>query len=63
VHHPSPRRGRAAYARGAPDARGARRRALAAAGVDEIELRTDRDYVEPLLRAFRMRERRTASGR
>jgi uncharacterized protein (DUF58 family) len=46
------------YARNAADRRVRRRRALAAAAVEEIELRTDRGYVEPLLRAFRSRERR-----
>ena len=35
-----------------------RRRSFAAAGVEEIELRTDESYVAPLLRAFRARERR-----
>ena len=50
------------YARRALESRARRRRALAAAGIDEIELRTDRDYVEPLLRAFRLRERRRAGA-
>ncbi|MFH1664629.1 MAG: DUF58 domain-containing protein [Candidatus Omnitrophota bacterium] len=31
---------------------------LRAAGVDNIDIRTDRSYVEPLIRFFRMRERR-----
>ena len=38
----------------------ARRRLFGAAGVDEIYLRTDRPYVEPLLRFFRLRARRAA---
>jgi hypothetical protein len=46
------------YADRAREAAGKRRRSLAAIGVDEIPLRTDRSYVEPLLRAFRARERR-----
>ena len=54
---------REAYSRRAEEARIRRRRSLAAAGVEEVELRTDRGYVEPLLRAFRSRERRAASGR
>jgi len=49
---------RAAYARRAADRLARRRRAFAAAGVEEIALSTDRSYVEPLLRAFRARERR-----
>lgn len=59
----SDRRVRDDYTRRAAEARIRRRRALAAAGVDEIELHTDRSYVEPLLRAFRQRERRTAARR
>lgn len=54
----SDRRVREAYARRAADARAGRRRAMAAAGVEEIELRTDEPYVAPLLHAFRARERR-----
>lgn len=49
---------RATYARRAEQAMAQRRRALAAIGVDEIALRTDRSYVEPLLRAFRERHLR-----
>lgn len=49
---------RETYSRRAEEARVRRRRTLAAAGVEEIELRTDRSFVEPLLRAFRSRERR-----
>ena len=32
-------------------------------GVDSVDIRTDSSYVEPLVRFFRMRERRLASGR
>jgi uncharacterized protein (DUF58 family) len=51
-------RTRAAYAQRAADRIARRRRALAASNVEEIPLATDRSYVEPLLRAFRARERR-----
>jgi uncharacterized protein (DUF58 family) len=51
-------RTRAAYAQRAVDRIARRRRALAASNVEEIPLATDRSYVEPLLRAFRARERR-----
>ena len=49
---------RDAYAARAREAAARRSRMLTAIGVDEIPLRTDRSYVEPLLRAFRARERR-----
>jgi len=49
---------RAAYAGRAGERLARRRRAFAAAGIEEIALATDRSYVEPLLRAFRARERR-----
>jgi uncharacterized protein (DUF58 family) len=49
---------RAAYAARASELRDVRRRTLAAVGVEEVALSTDRSYVEPLLRAFRSRERR-----
>jgi uncharacterized protein (DUF58 family) len=49
---------RATYAARARDLRERRRRSFAAAGVEEVPLRTDRSYVEPLLRAFRARARR-----
>jgi uncharacterized protein (DUF58 family) len=49
---------RTAYARRATELRDRRRRTLAAIGVEEVPLYTDRSYVEPLLRAFRSRERR-----
>lgn len=49
---------RATYARRAQAAAAQRRRTLAAIGVDEVALRTDRSYVEPLLRAFRARQLR-----
>ncbi len=54
----SDRTTRAAYARCASKARAARHRAFAAAGVEEIALRTDEPYAAPLLRAFRARDRR-----
>jgi uncharacterized protein (DUF58 family) len=54
----SSREVRAAYARAAADLRERRRRTLAAVGVEEVALATDRSYVEPLLRAFRARGRR-----
>jgi uncharacterized protein (DUF58 family) len=49
---------RTAYAKRATELRDRRRRTLAAVGVEEVPLHTDRSYVEPLLRAFRTRERR-----
>lgn len=49
---------RADYGRRAAERRIRRRRALAAAGVEEIALDTARSYVEPLLRAFRSRQQR-----
>jgi uncharacterized protein (DUF58 family) len=48
---------REAYAARSREAAERRSRTLAAIGIDEIPLRTDRSYVEPLLRAFRVRER------
>ncbi|MFN8543571.1 MAG: DUF58 domain-containing protein [Candidatus Binatia bacterium] len=49
---------RDAFAREAAAARVARDRALRAADVDAVVVRTDRPYAEALLRFFRMRERR-----
>jgi uncharacterized protein (DUF58 family) len=49
---------REAWARRGEEARDRRRRTLAAVGVEEVPLSTDASYVEPLLRAFRARERR-----
>jgi uncharacterized protein (DUF58 family) len=49
---------RAAWARRSAELRDRRRRLLAAVGVEEVPLRTDASYVEPLLRAFKQRERR-----
>ncbi len=49
---------RATYAERARDMRDRRRKSFAAAGVEEVALRTDRPYVGPLLRAFRPRVRR-----
>jgi uncharacterized protein (DUF58 family) len=49
---------RSAYAARASELRDKRRRTLAAVGVEEIALSTDASYVEPLLRAFKARERR-----
>ncbi|HEU4697981.1 MAG TPA: DUF58 domain-containing protein [Gemmatimonadales bacterium] len=40
-----------------------RRRALAAAGVDQVNLRTDADYARPLRRAFALRARRLHRAR
>jgi uncharacterized protein (DUF58 family) len=54
----SDRATREAYARRAAEARARRQRAFAAAGVEEIALRTDQPYAVPLLRAFRAREHR-----
>ena len=48
---------RDAYAQRAREAADRRRRTLTAIGIDEVPLRTDASYVEPLLRAFRSRER------
>lgn len=56
----SSRRVRETYAARAADMRARRRRIFTAAGVDEVELHTDRPFVPALLRAFRQRER---SGR
>ncbi|MSQ42062.1 MAG: DUF58 domain-containing protein [Dehalococcoidia bacterium] len=52
------RRVRRRYAQAAQARTEARRATLLATGVDEIELRLDRDYVEPLLRYFRRRAAR-----
>ena len=49
---------RDAFARAAAAARSERDRALRAADVDAVEVRTDRPYTDALLRFFRMRERR-----
>jgi uncharacterized protein (DUF58 family) len=49
---------RAAFAERAAAARAERDRTLRAADVDAVVVRTDRPYTEPLLRFFRMRERR-----
>jgi uncharacterized protein (DUF58 family) len=54
----SNRRVRSAYAKRAAELRDRRRRTLAAVGVEEVALSTDASYVEPLLRAFKSRERR-----
>jgi uncharacterized protein (DUF58 family) len=56
----SDRATRETYAWRATEARARRRRSFAAAGVEEIDLRTDKPYVGPLLRGFRDRERRRA---
>jgi uncharacterized protein (DUF58 family) len=52
------RRVREAFARRTAEARAERDRTLRSADVDTIVVRTDRAYTEPLLRFFRMRERR-----
>jgi uncharacterized protein (DUF58 family) len=49
---------REGFARQVAAARAERDRALRAADVDAIVIGTDRPYTEPLLRFFRMRERR-----
>jgi uncharacterized protein (DUF58 family) len=49
---------REALARQVATARAERDRTLRGAGVDAIVIGTDRPYTEPLLRFFRMRERR-----
>lgn len=53
---------RDAYAQRAREAADRRRRTLTAIGIDEVPLRTDASYVEPLLRAFRSRERNRPVG-
>jgi uncharacterized protein (DUF58 family) len=52
---------RRAWARRADERRERRRRALAAANVEEVALHTDASYVEPLLRLFRSREHTPAT--
>jgi uncharacterized protein (DUF58 family) len=49
---------REAFARDAAAARAERDRGLRGADVDAVVVRTDKPYIEPLLRFFRMRERR-----
>ena len=49
---------RDAFARRAAEARDERDRTLRSANVDAIVVRTDQPYTQPLLRFFRMRERR-----
>jgi uncharacterized protein (DUF58 family) len=54
---------REGYARRAAERVLARRKALASLGIDEVALRTDRSYVEPLMLFFRARaSRRRASA-
>ena len=54
---------REAYARAAAERVVARRRALTGLGVEEVALRTDRSYVDPLMAFFRSRSsRRMASA-
>lgn len=50
------------YAQRARESADRRRRTLTALGIDEVPLRTDSSYVEPLLRAFRSRERNRPVG-
>jgi uncharacterized protein (DUF58 family) len=58
------RRERDRYARAAADWVVSRRRLLASLGVEEIPLRTDRSYIQPLMAYFRARaERRHAIAR
>jgi hypothetical protein len=49
------RRERERYAGAATEAVAARRRLLAGLGVDELQLRTDRSYIQPLMAYFRAR--------
>jgi uncharacterized protein (DUF58 family) len=53
---------RQAYAAGVSASREARQRLFRRLAVDEVAVRTDRPYVEPLLRFFRSRETRAARG-
>jgi uncharacterized protein (DUF58 family) len=50
------------FARAGADRVVARRRLLTSLGVDEIALRTDRSYVEPLMGFFRARAGRRAAS-
>jgi len=52
------RRERERFAVAAREAAAARRRSLRALGVDEVAVRTDRSYIEPLMAFFKSRERR-----
>ena len=53
---------REAYAAGVHEAREARQRLFRRLAIDEVAVRTDRPYVQPLLRFFRSRETRAARG-
>ena len=55
----SDRRVREGYARMVAEQREGRRRLLRRLAIDEIVMRTDGGYVEPLMRFFRSRETRT----
>lgn len=49
---------RAAYSEHVAEANATRQKTLRRAGVDEVQLETDGQVVEPLLRFFRTRETR-----
>jgi uncharacterized protein (DUF58 family) len=49
------RRQRDAYAQAAAERVSARRRLLAGLGIDEVPLRTDRSYIQPLMAYFKAR--------
>ena len=54
---------RDAYKQARETARFRRKRLFRGLGIDPIEVRTDEDYVRPLLRFFHSRERRLGEGR
>jgi uncharacterized protein (DUF58 family) len=56
------RRVREAYEEAVGEESGRRRRLFRRLGIDEIPIRTDTGYVEPLLRFFRLREQRGRRG-
>ena len=54
---------REAFRRRREAAQAERRRLFRALGIDSIEVRTDEPYIRPLMRFFRLRERRLGEGR
>jgi uncharacterized protein (DUF58 family) len=56
------KRERARYATAAAEAVATRRRILAGLGIEEIALRTDRSYIQPLMAYFRARGNRRRSN-
>jgi uncharacterized protein (DUF58 family) len=54
---------REAFRRRREAAQAERRRLFRALGIDSIEVRTDEPYIRPLMRFFRLRERRLGQGR